>query len=216
MTQSDIRDLALIGDRRTAALLDRWGRIVWYCPKRFDEPALLTALLDAEEGGHWSIGPELHPLTRRYLEESGVLETVLATSGGPLILTDLMPLGDGLPRCICRRFSPAPQKVVVSFFAKPDYGRLQPTPQPVGNAIGLGSQVLYASHPLQAGVSFTLPRGERGWAFLADADIDAPHAGDVEYWLEATLSGWRERAARTDYSGPYAREVEASLRASGS
>jgi hypothetical protein len=29
-----LQDLDLMGDRRTCALLDKQGNIVWYCPKR--------------------------------------------------------------------------------------------------------------------------------------------------------------------------------------
>jgi GH15 family glucan-1,4-alpha-glucosidase len=51
MTHLRLRDLALIGDRRTAALLTRHGDVVWYCPGRFDRPSLFAALLDSELGG---------------------------------------------------------------------------------------------------------------------------------------------------------------------
>jgi len=75
-----IRELGLIGDRRTAALVTQRGDIVWYCPGRFDYPSVLAALLDLDKGGFWGI--ELSAATfsrRRYLEDSSILETTLAT-----------------------------------------------------------------------------------------------------------------------------------------
>jgi alpha,alpha-trehalase len=49
-----IRDLAMIGDRRTAALLTTTGTIVWYCPRRFDSPSLFASLLDSQ-AGFWAV-----------------------------------------------------------------------------------------------------------------------------------------------------------------
>ena len=225
MSAPDIRDLAIIGDRRTAALVSRAGSVVWYCPGRFDRPALLTALLDPERGGSWtiSIGPDAVPVRRRYLEESGVLETTLEAPAGEWTVTDFMPLGDGLPRGLCRRFSPAPGPAVVTLRAAPDYGRRGADLRVSGDAVtggGVtvdGTRTLYASHPLELSgdtVRFTLPAGETGWAFLADEPLAAPpDAEAVEGWLAGTLEAWRERAARTTYRGPYELEVAASLRA---
>lgn len=53
-TEVDIRDLAVIGDRRTAAVVARNGAILWYCPDRFDRPSLFAGLLDPA-GGAWSV-----------------------------------------------------------------------------------------------------------------------------------------------------------------
>ena len=217
MTEVDIRDLAVIGDRRTAGLVSSGGNIVWYCPGRFDRPSLLAALLDPGRGGCWSVGPDVSPVGRRYLENSGVLETVIATPAGELTLTDWMPLGDGLPRGVCRRFSRAPGRTVVSLSVSPDYGRRTPDMRHLGNTVVLDdTYVLYASHELeltQGGVRFTLPEGEAGWAFLADEAVLPPDAANIESWLTATLASWRSRASHTTYKGPYEREVAASLRA---
>lgn len=209
-------DLALIGDRRTAALVHRSGSVVWYCPERFDAPALLTALLDSEAGGCWTLEPPLIPVGRRYLDESGVLETVLSTPEGTVTVTDWLPLGDGLSNGLCRRFSPVPRAITLSLTVTPDYGRQPPPLHLEGHIARLGSQVLYASHPLElAGnrVSFTLPAGEAGWAFLSDAPLETFSTEALEHSLQVTLTTWDERAARTRYSGPYEREINASLRA---
>ncbi|MCW2845034.1 MAG: Trehalase [Nocardioides sp.] len=91
-----IEDYALIGDRRTAALVGRNGSIDWLCLPRFDSPACLAALLGTEDHGHWQIWPEGdYESERRYVGVSAVLETTFTTATGVVTLTDLMPRGDG-------------------------------------------------------------------------------------------------------------------------
>src|SRR5689334_15851357 len=63
-----LSELALIGDRRTAAAIDRTATIWWYCPRRFDAPSIFAGLLEPEKGA-WRIElPGARPGGRRYLE----------------------------------------------------------------------------------------------------------------------------------------------------
>lgn len=91
-----IEDYALIGDRRTAALVGTDGSVDWLCLPRFDSPACLAALLGTHEHGHWQLVPEgVYSTERRYVGASAVLETTFTTADGVVRLTDLMPRGDG-------------------------------------------------------------------------------------------------------------------------
>ena len=223
-TSPNIEDLAIIGDRRTAALVDKHGRVVWYCPEQFDAPTLFASLLDAEKGGHWALSPadaaKLSFTERRYLEQSGVLTTTLSVTGGaqgPWQITDFMPLGDGLPRGLCRRFSLAPASITFTLRAAPNYARDTAKPHTVDGGVCITkNSYLYASAALSidgAEVRFTLPQGEAGWAFLSNEPLAQPSSDEVDGWLETTLVSWRKIGSHSAYEGPYQREVNDSLRA---
>jgi GH15 family glucan-1,4-alpha-glucosidase len=90
-----IADYALIGDRRTGALVGANGSIDWLCLPRFDSAACFAALLGTEEHGHWQLCPiGEYDVSRRYLGDSTVLETTFTTADGVVRLTDLMPRED--------------------------------------------------------------------------------------------------------------------------
>jgi len=78
---SRIEDYALIGDCETAALVARDGSIDWLCWPRFDSPACFAALLGTPAHGRWQIAPSegVKSITRRYIDESLVLETTFLT-----------------------------------------------------------------------------------------------------------------------------------------
>ena len=91
-----IADYALIGDRRTGALVGRNGSIDWLCLPRFGSAACFAGLLGTDEHGHWQLCPVgEYTAERRYVEDSTVLETTFTTADGVVTLTDLMPRGDG-------------------------------------------------------------------------------------------------------------------------
>jgi GH15 family glucan-1,4-alpha-glucosidase len=87
-----IEDYALIGDLQTAALVSRNGSIDWLCLPRFDSGACFAALLGTTENGRWLLAPE-HGGTpsRRYLDDTLVLETTWETEEGRIRVLDFMP-----------------------------------------------------------------------------------------------------------------------------
>jgi GH15 family glucan-1,4-alpha-glucosidase len=92
-----IEDYAMIGDCHSAALVGRDGSIDWLCWPRFDSPACFAALLGTSENGRWLIAPEhASPnVTRRYLDDTLILETKFQTATGTATLVDFMPAMDG-------------------------------------------------------------------------------------------------------------------------
>jgi len=91
-----IEEYAVIGDRRTAALVGSDGSVDWLCLPHFDSSACFAALLGTEKHGRWQLCPvDDYEVERRYVDGSAVLETTFTTAGGVVTLTDLMPRGDG-------------------------------------------------------------------------------------------------------------------------
>jgi GH15 family glucan-1,4-alpha-glucosidase len=84
-----IGDYALIGNCRSAALVNKYGSIDWCCLPEFHSPAVFAALLDREKGGCLSIAPtgNFHSF-QRYISDTNVVETVFQTNGGEVKLTD--------------------------------------------------------------------------------------------------------------------------------
>lgn len=88
-----IGDYAVIGNCRSAALVSREGSLDWLCLPRFDGPALFGALLDRVRGGSFAVRPtEGFRATRRYRDDTNVLETTFTTDRGAVRLVDLMPV----------------------------------------------------------------------------------------------------------------------------
>lgn len=126
-----IEDHALIGDRRTAALVHRDGAITWLCVPRFDSPAVFARLLGDASNGQWVLGPSANEqdatVQRRYLPGTSVLETTHTTSTGSIRVTDLMPVGDERTD-ILRRVEGIEGTVEIthSLHLRMNYGRVVP------------------------------------------------------------------------------------------
>ena len=88
-----IEDYGLIGDCETAALVGRDGSIDWLCWPAFDSDACFAALLGDRKNGRWLIAPadKVKKTSRRYWDNTLILETRFETESGTVALIDFMP-----------------------------------------------------------------------------------------------------------------------------
>ncbi len=71
-----IEDHGIIGDLRTVALVGSDGTIDWFCPARFDAPALFASILDCRKGGFFRICCSARQKPRQlYWPDSNILVT---------------------------------------------------------------------------------------------------------------------------------------------
>ena len=82
-TYPPISDYGYIGDCHSSALISKSCSIDWCCMPRVDSPSCFGRLLDWKTGGYCKIAPEdPSEVSRRYAEESLILETTFRTSDG--------------------------------------------------------------------------------------------------------------------------------------
>jgi len=124
-----IEDYALIGDRRSAALVARDGSIDWLCWPHFDSDACFAALLGDTRNGSWKLAPVEMPqrTTRCYRGDTLILETVHETASGRVRVTDLMPI-DSQHRAIIRQVTGESGQVAMAsdLALRFDYGSIPP------------------------------------------------------------------------------------------
>jgi GH15 family glucan-1,4-alpha-glucosidase len=93
-----IRDYALLGDTRTAALVSPAGSIDWMCWPRFDSDPIFGRLIDAESGGSFALTvTDVIDAKRRYRNASTVLVTEWRTGTGTARTTEAMAMGTRAP-----------------------------------------------------------------------------------------------------------------------
>ena len=225
MAETSVGDYALLSDCHSAAIVGRSGSIDWYCPQRFDAPAIFARLLDPA-GGAWSISPsEPTRIERAYLHDTLVLRTVFHTAQGSVALTDALALapgvrehqlGAGSPHMLVRRIEGLSGQVALRMECapRPEYGRVQPevTLSEHGARFSAGALrlELQAPFPLQladgaATAQLTVRAGDVFDLALACLPAAGPApAIDVGAELENASAAWRSWAeAHQGYKGPY-------------
>ncbi|MFF7107839.1 glycoside hydrolase family 15 protein [Pseudomonas sichuanensis] len=220
-----IEDYALIGNCRSAALVSRDGAIDWLCLPRFDAPAVFAALLGNEENGRWRIAPSdpVEHCTRRYLDDTLVLETHWTTASGRARVLDCMPLGDSNAIVRIVEGLAGATAFEMDLVLRFDYGRSVPwveklDPLTLSAVAGPDRLILRSSveahgQDHHSVARFRVRAGERQVFSLCHQPSHLPvqPGCDVDHDLAQTIAQWQAFAARCPDVGPYTHLVRRSL-----
>jgi len=89
-----IAEYGFLSDCETCALVAPNGNVEWLCVPRFDSPSVFGSILDRDAGGFRLAPADIEvPAARRYLPGTNVLETSWGTSGGWIIVRDVLLIG---------------------------------------------------------------------------------------------------------------------------
>jgi GH15 family glucan-1,4-alpha-glucosidase len=230
MTTTPIGDYALLSDRHSAVLVDRWGSVDWFCCPRFDSPSVLGRLL-GEDAGHWTLRPaNATNAARRYVDRTMVLETTYETPTGTATVLDALAMGEGnrghalgrgAPHLLLRQVTCTRGEVdiEVEYAPRPEYGLVFPLLDVVeGGLLATGgADVLVLSSPIDLAVDadsaagrFRLGEGQRVGFALHHQRRDGE--GDARMWsqeaigavLDDTTEAWRSWSdLHQAYEGPW-------------
>ncbi|MFC6336291.1 glycoside hydrolase family 15 protein [Pseudomonas sp. CCM 7891] len=224
--QSAIDAHGIIGDMRSAALINDKGSIDFFCWPEFDSPSIFCSLLDSPTAGIFQLAPDL-PGARReqiYLPDTNVLQTRWLSDEAVVEITDLLTISDDvedLPLLIRRvRVVSGKATVRLRCLVRHDYARAQ-THASLDNgdvcfeATDQPGLRLASSHDLQidgdaAVASITLEQ-EQGAEFVLGAREDPRvRSDDTDLCLERTLKFWRGWIAQSNYRGRWRETVNRS------
>ncbi len=218
--QSPIENHGIIGDMRSAALINDRGSVDFFCWPEFDSPSIFCSLLDTPEAGIFQLAPDL-PNARRqqiYLPDTNVLQTRWLSDGAVVEVTDLLPIGDSeddLPVLMRKvRMTVGSATFRMRCAVRHDYARAATTARQDAayicfEAPGQPSLRLCSDQPMTldgnaAVAEFTLTQGQSA-EFLLGGIEDPRLQDDVSaICLERTLAFWRGWIAQSTYRGTLA------------
>jgi len=224
-----IEDYAVLGDGKTAALVSRRGSIDWMCLPAFDSDACFARLLGTADDGRWLLTVrDATSVTRRYLDDSFVLETTYRTAAGTAVAQETMPLNDGrsdlVRRLVCTEGT---VDVEHEWIVRFGYGKVEPWVRRITDDAGddgiraiagpdsllLRGDRLPTPHDHRHADRFTLRQGESvelalTWTRSWDP---VPPRLTIEDRIDSTRIDWGLWARRCAYAGSYREAVVRSL-----
>ncbi|MEU2289000.1 glycoside hydrolase family 15 protein [Streptomyces sp. NPDC013178] len=227
-----LRDYAVIGDGRTAALVARDGSVDWLGLPDLDSPAVFGAVLDAARGGRFTLAPSVpYRAERRYLSGTNVLETTFVTGRGAVRVTDALTLHDDTAltpmRELVRRIDGLSGSVPLRWSVEPRFGygtvptrlaRRAGVPVATAGRDALAVCAWDAGEPAcgSATISGCLELGQGRRALIAmpfahQEPLVLPARSECEARLDATCAAWRSWAHDRLYTGRWHQSVMRSL-----
>jgi len=224
--QSAIDAHGIIGDMRSAALINDMGSVDFFCWPEFDSPSIFCSLLDTPDAGIFQLAPDLPDARREqiYLPDTNVLQTRWLSEQAVVEITDLLPVGDNddaLPLLIRRvRLVSGHATLHLHCAVRHDYARAQTTARADGADVCFEATQqpglrLRANQPMQvvqnaAVATFSLKQGQSA-EFLLGA-LDDPRIKDAnsDLCLQRTLKYWRDWIGQSNYRGRWREMVNRS------
>jgi GH15 family glucan-1,4-alpha-glucosidase len=229
MSNLPIANYALLSDCHSAALINRSGAVDWLCFPRFDAPSVFGRLLD-ENAGHWAICPVGKvESSRRYVDNTLILETTFSTANGKAVLLDAMAtgqnerghqLGAESPHALLRsvRCAEGEVELEMEFAPRPEYGLVYPLLSEVEGGIRthggacymlLSSPVPIALEESTGRARFKLRAGQSAsFALQYRASWEPPrehwNENEINRRIEDTIKAWRSWSSlHQNYEGPW-------------
>lgn len=216
----------IIGDMRSAALVNDQGSIDFFCWPEFDSPSIFCSLLDSPAAGIFELAPVLADARRQqiYLPDSNVLQTRWLGAEAVVEVTDLLTIDDDpeqLPLLI-RRVRVVSGQATLRLHCAPrlDYGRATTGARQEGDSVCfeapgqpglrlLGDQPLHLERD-SARAEFVLQQGQGAEFILGGVDDLRVQHGDSELHLTRTLKFWRDWIGQSNYRGRWREMVNRS------
>jgi GH15 family glucan-1,4-alpha-glucosidase len=222
-----IEAYGILGDGRTVALVALDGRIDWWPFPALDSPPVTAALLDPDRGGHFTLAPDGEVVsTRRYLEDTNVLETIHTTPTGQVCVTEALNTGAAgrLPWTeLARRVEGRHGTVRMrwEFIPGDCFGQASPwvTERDGTPVITLGDQSMavivdgdgddigpMAIGPHQVSGTISVRPGQHALLAVTATDSEPlfiPRACDIEERLYGTATSWGRWTSQIRSDGPW-------------
>lgn len=231
-----IGDYGYIGDCHSSALISRSCSIDWCCMPRTDSPSCFGRLLDWEKGGYCKISSKKDcEISRRYVEQSLILETTFRESSAEARIHDCFTMREGGEhhphRQILRMVEGVRGEMGLEVEIRPrfDYGAVRPWIRSykkdsfiaLGGSHGLlicGDVRLHMDERHNLSGTCTVGEGQRirlSFLFrepeaLDEGEVEVPDAEELDRRLRETIEWWKKWSSRTKISGAYAKEASRS------
>lgn len=224
--QSNIDAHGIIGDMRSAALVNDKGSVDFFCWPEFDSPSIFCSLLDTPEAGIFQLSPDLPDARREqiYLPDTNVLQTRWLSERAVVEVTDLLPIGDSeddLPVLMRRvRVVSGQATFHMRCAVRHDYARartharmdakdvaFEADDQP---SLRLASDQTLRIDGNAAVAEFTLKQDQSAEFLLGGIDDPRFNEGAAGLCLERTLKFWRDWSGQSNYRGRWREMVNRS------
>jgi GH15 family glucan-1,4-alpha-glucosidase len=224
--QSAIDAHGIIGDMRSAALVNDKGSVDFFCWPEFDSPSIFCSLLDTPEAGIFQLSPDLPDARREqiYLPDTNVLQTRWLSERAVVEVTDLLPIGDSEDdtSVLMRRVRVVSGQATFHMrcAVRHDYARaktrarmdeedvtFEATDQP---SLRLSSDQVLRIDGHAAVAEFTLEQDQSAEFMLGGIDDPRFKEGAAAICLERTLKFWRDWIGQSNYRGRWREMVNRS------